>query len=348
MDTIGLDLHKRESQLCIGHEDGTITEQRIVTSRERFTAVLGNRPRARVLLEASTESEWVAQHLEGLGHDVIVADPNYAPMYATRSRRVKTDRRDARTLMEACRAGTYRLAHRLSAPRRHVRAELAVRDAVVRTRTRYVALAKALVRRDGLRVPSSAAERVGAHLQALPLSPALAGELTPLLTLLPPLNATIAAADQRIAELEQTDPIVALLMTAPGVGAITASALVATLDDITRFPSAHQCEAYLGLVPGERSSGEQRRVGPITKAGNRRTRWLLVEAAWRILRSKDPESAALRTWTLRIAARRGKRIAVVALARRLGGIVYAMWRDGVPYDGTKIRHPSGARVLQTG
>src|SRR5207247_7611063 len=136
----------------------------------------------------------VARHLESLGHDVLVADPNYAPMYATRSRRTKTDRRDARTLRDACQTGAYRLAHRLSEPRRHVRAELAVRDALVRTRTRYVALAKTLVRRDGLRVPSSAAERVGAHLQALPLSPALAGELTPLLTLLPPLNATIAAA----------------------------------------------------------------------------------------------------------------------------------------------------------
>ena len=66
MDTIGLDLHKRESQLCILAEDGTVVERRIVTSRERFTAVLGNRPRARILLEASTESEWVAQHLESL------------------------------------------------------------------------------------------------------------------------------------------------------------------------------------------------------------------------------------------------------------------------------------------
>jgi transposase len=348
MDTIGLDLHKRESQLAIKGADGTITERRIVTSRERFTAVLGTRPHARILLEASTESEWVARHLEALGHEVIVADPNYAPMYATRSRRVKTDKRDARTLLDACGQGTYRRAHRLSEPRRHVRAELAVREALVRTRTRYVALAKALVRRDGLRVPSSAAERVGAHLRALALSPALAAELEPLLTVLTPLNAAIATADQRVGALEASDPIVALLMTAPGIGAVTASALVATIDDITRFHSAHQCEAYLGLVPGERSSGEQRRIGPITKAGNRRTRWLLVEAAWRILRSKDPASAALRTWALTIAARRGKRIAVVALARRLAGIVYAMWRDGVPYDGTRIRHPGGARVLQAG
>src|SRR5881628_3177212 len=117
MDIIGLDLHKRESQLCLCAEDGTITERRIVTSRERFTAVLGSRPRAKILLEASTESEWVARHLESLGHEVLVADPNYAPMYATRSRRTKTDRRDARTLMDA--------------------------------------LAKTLVRRDGLRVASS-------------------------------------------------------------------------------------------------------------------------------------------------------------------------------------------------
>ena len=343
MDTIGLDLHKRETQLCVGHADGTITEQRIVTSRERFTAVLGHRSPARILVEASTESEWVACHLESLGHEVIVADPNYAPMYATRSRRVKTDRRDARTLMEACRAGTYRPAHRLSAARRHVRAELAVRDAVVRTRTRYVALAKALVRRDGLRVPSSAAERVGAHLQALTVAPTLAAELAPLLTLLPPLNATIAAADQRLAELEHTDPSVALLMTAPGIGAVTASALVATIDAVERFASAHQFEAYLGLVPGERSSGDLRRIGPITKAGNRRARWLLVEAAWRILRSKDAAGAPLRAWARPIVARRGSRIAVVAVARRLAGILYAMWRDGASYDAGKLRRPRGAR-----
>lgn len=345
MDTIGVDLHKRETQLCIGHADGSITEQRIVTSRERFTAVLGHRPSARILVEASTESEWVAQHLEALGHEVIVVDPNYAPTYATRSRRVKTDKRDARTLMEACRAGTYRRAHRLSAARRHVRAELAVREAVVRTRTRYVALAKALVRRDGQRVPSSAAERVGTHLQALPLAPTLAAELAPLLTLLAPLNAAIAAADHRLAELERTDPSVALLMTAPGIGAVTASALVATIDDVTRFASAHRFEAYLGVVPGERSSGELRRIGPITKAGNRRARWLLVEAAWRMLRSTDPASAPLRAWARPIAARRGSRIAAVALARRLAGILYAMWRDGVPYDARKVRRPRRAQGL---
>jgi len=127
MDTIGLDLHKRESQLCIGQGDGTVEERRIGRSRERFSAVFGQRPHARILLEASTEREWVARHAEGLGHEVSVVDPNCAPMYTTRSRRTKTDWRDARMLMEACQLGAYRPAYRLSDARRHVRAELTVR-----------------------------------------------------------------------------------------------------------------------------------------------------------------------------------------------------------------------------
>ena len=345
MDTIGIDLHKRESQLCIIGDDGTITERRIVTSRERFTAVLGDRLPARILVEASTESEWVARHLESLGHEVIVADPNYAPMYATRARRVKTDKRDARTLAEALRLGAYHVAHRVSPERRHVRAELAVREALVRTRTRYVSLAKALVRRDGLRVAGSEAHLVAQRIGALELSDGLAAELLPLFTVLAPINEQIVAADHRIAALTRADATVALVATAPSIGPITASAIVATVDDIGRFTSAHQFDAFLGLVPGERSSGEKRRIGRITKAGNSRVRYLLVEAGWRILRSKSEETAALRAWALTIAARRGKRIAVVALARRLAGIVYAMWRDGHAYDATRLRMPR-ARLAQ--
>ena len=171
-----------------------------------------------------------------------------------------------------------------------------MRDALVRTRTRYINRAKALVRRDGMRVASSASRTVA----------------------------------RRIAALSETDVAVQRLRTAPAIGPVTAAAVVATIDDVSRFPSAHQFEAYLGMVPRERSSGEKRQLGHITKAGNGRVRWLLVEASWLILRSKRPESAALRAWALAIAARRGKRIAVVALARRLAGILYAMWRDATP------------------
>ncbi len=112
---------------------------------------------------------------------------------------------------------------------------------------------------------------------------------------------------------------------------MTAVAFVATLDVVTRFRSAHQVEAYLGLTPREYSSGEQQRRGRISKTGNARMRSLLVEAAWRVLRTKDPAAAPLRAWAERIAHRRGRSIAAVALARRLAGVLYAMWRDGKDY-----------------
>jgi len=139
--------------------------------KRRFTAVRGNRAPARMLLEAATESEWVARHLESLGHMVIVADPNVAPMYATRRRGVKTDRRDARTLAEAVRLGAYRAIHRASAAQRHGRAQLVVQDALIRTHTRYVNVVRALTRRDGLRLPSGGPE----HLEAQARGAAVAG-----------------------------------------------------------------------------------------------------------------------------------------------------------------------------
>ena len=127
MEHVGIDLGRAESQISILTEAGELVGQRIRTERDRFNSVFGERPRARILVEASTESEWVARCLEELGHEVIVADPNYAPMYAQRSRRVKTDRRDAEALAEACRLGAYRPAHRTSDHQRHIRCRQAGR-----------------------------------------------------------------------------------------------------------------------------------------------------------------------------------------------------------------------------
>ena len=101
MDHIGIDVHKKGSQICILIEGGELIEQRIRTDPERFAAVLGNRPRARILLEASTDSEWVARCLEGVGPRGHRRRPPLRPMYATRTRKVKTDRRDARALRGA-------------------------------------------------------------------------------------------------------------------------------------------------------------------------------------------------------------------------------------------------------
>ncbi len=346
MEIIGLDLHKRESQLCRRCPDGHVRHERIPTSRAQFTAALGGTAPARILLEASTESEWVATHLESLGHTVIVADPNFAPMYATLTRRIKTDRRDAQALMEACAVGAYRAAYRLSPERQHLRTLLGVRDALVHTRTRWIAVCRTRIRAVGLRVPSGAAERFGARVAALDLparAPALGAELAPLLGLLPGVSAEIAGLDAQLAALAAADPVITRLATAPSVGVITAAGVVAVLDDVTRFRSAHAVAAYLGLVPCEDSSAERRRRGAITKSGNGRARWLLVEAGWRLLRATAPAAAPLRAWGQAVAARRGKHVAAVALARRLAGVLYAMWRDGTDYDGAQL-HRAGRRA----
>ena len=103
------------------------------------------------------------------------------------------------------------------------------------------------------------------------------------------VNLRLKQADEGIRKIVRQDPVVRRLCTAPGVGPVTATSFVATLDSAERFKGAHQVEAYLGLVPRDRRSGEKQRKGRTTKTGNRRTRSLLVEASWAIiLRAKNP------------------------------------------------------------
>jgi transposase len=344
MQYIGLDLGKTSSQVCILTEDGELIERRITTTRQSFTRLFGEQELSRILVEASTESEWVAQHLETLGHEAIVADPNFAPMYAQRSRRVKTDRRDARALAEACRLGAYRQAHRPSPKQRQLKRLLWVRESLVRTRARLICQARTQLRAEGIALARTDAAHFGGKVAALELSAELEAALRPLVEMLGPLNQQIAALDAQLRELSRADAVINRLCTVPGVGPVTATCFVAVLDEAERFASAKQVRSYLGLVPSEKSSGEQQRRGRLTKAGNRRMRYLLVEAAWACWRWQQPGTEALREWAAAIAARRGRRIAAVALARKLAGLLYAIWRDGTEFDASRLRQRSSRQA----
>ena len=139
MEYGAIDLHLRRSVFRIEDETGTlITAGRIDTSRSDLTRVFGTRVPMRLLLESSTDSEWVAVLLESFGHDVIVADPSYLPMYGARQRKVKTDQRDVRALATACREGHYRRAHRVAPATRTLRQELRVRRHLVQMRTQTI------------------------------------------------------------------------------------------------------------------------------------------------------------------------------------------------------------------
>ncbi|MEW6748008.1 MAG: IS110 family transposase [Planctomycetota bacterium] len=344
MDDIGMDVHKLASQLCVIGDGGEVYERRVRTDRGCLTGELGERPRSRILIEASTESEWVARHLESIGHEVIVGDPSFAPMYGTRSRRVKTDRRDARALAEALRLGAYRPVHRVSEEQRRVRAELAVRDGLVRARTRWISLVRSLLRSEGYRVPSGSSSGFVGRVAEMELPGRTRSTIAPVLAVMLPLNRQVDWCDRVVTRIVAKDPVVRRLTTVPGVGPITSAGFVATIDDVKRFRGADKVAAYVGVVPSEVSSGEKHIRGPITKSGHKRIRSLLVEAAWCVLRQRSSRSAALREWAERIAARRGKNKAAVALARKLARILFALWRDGTSYevraDSNKITEPA--------
>jgi len=330
-----IDLHMRYSQIRVIDAAGAVVrDQRVPTTRERLGTAFAGVGRVRVVLEAGTESEWVAGALEAAGHEVIVVDPNYAPMYGEVHRRVKTDRRDVTALAEANRRGWYRAVHRVSAAQRATRQVLRTRRQLVQTRSGAVALVRALLRQDGYRLRSCAAEQVPAQLPSLALPAPLAATLAPLVQLITVTTTEIAALEAGLQQRAARDPVMHTLQTVPGVGLIVAWTFRAQLDDLTRFRHAGQVSAAIGLVPREDSSAERRHRGHITKAGPRELRSLLVQAAWACWRSR--QSGTLRAWAEQLAARRGRRIAVVALARRLSRILYAVWRDRTSFDVKKL------------
>jgi transposase len=321
-----IDLHMRESQIRIvdaeGHE---LRGQRVRTSATRLVEAFGGYGPMRILVETGTESAWVAQALEAAGHTVVVADPNYAPMYGEIRRTVKTDRRDVVALSEANRHGWFRATHRVSRAQRDVRQVLRSRRHLVQMRAGTISLIRSLLRQEGFRLPTGSSARVPARLAVLEIPAGLRATLAPLQRMVETLTTEIAGVDEPLADRAAEDPIVQRLQSVPGVGPVVALTFRAFVDDVGRFGHAGQVSAAIGLVPREDSSAERRHRGHITKAGPRELRSLLVQAAWACWRSKG--SGPLRAWVDRLAARRGKRIAVVALARRLSRILFALWRD---------------------
>ena len=174
--------------------------------------------RVRMVLEAAPESDWVAAALEAAGHDVIVVDPNYAPMYGELHRKVKTDRRDVTALAEATRRGWYRAVHRVSAAQRATRQVLRTRRQLVQMRRGAIALIRTLLKQDGYRLRGCAAEQVPVQLAALGLPAALAETLAPLVRVIATTTTEIAALEAQRQRRAASDPIVQTLQTVPGWG----------------------------------------------------------------------------------------------------------------------------------
>ena len=344
MRKVALDLGARKTSYC-EVQDGAVIRRATVTSVETLEFELGPKQTpAVVAIEACREAWHVHDLLTSWGNHVVLVD-------TTRSRRLgigqhgrKTDRIDAEVLALALDRGGIPVAHVLSPHRRELRRQLSVRRALVESRAQLITTARGLAREQGAPVATCAVHHFARH--ARKLDGNVRQLIEPLLNLLDTINAQLDTADTQLEKLCKTEPVVELLASAPGVGPIIAACFVSVIDDAKRFRSPHHVESYVGLVPTEDSSGGKRRLGAISKKGNCYLRALLVQGAWSILRGKDRQDP-LRLWADAVAARRGKKIAVIALARRMVGVLWAMWRDGSPYDKARLASASGRGTRQS-
>jgi transposase len=293
-------------------------------------------PRARVAIEACREAWHVHDVLTSWGHQVLLVDTTRSRQLGIGRHGRKNDRIDAEVLARAVECDRIPCAHVLSPHRRQLREMLLTRRALVGTRANLITTVRGIVRARGESLGSCSTEDFRKKVQRAKLTEATRGAIAPLVNLLTPLDAELARVDTELEALCAQEPVIVPLTTAPGVGLIVAAAFVSVVDEAKRFRHAHQLESYLGLVPAEDTSGgrDNRRLGAITKCGNSYLRALLVQASWCILRGRKADP--LRTWGNQIAKRRGKRIAVIAVARRLAGVLWAMWRHGRVYDPARL------------
>jgi transposase len=334
MRNVGLDLGVRHIAYC-EIVDGKVIERVTVRSLRELRSRLGSdRPPARVAFEACREGWHVYDLLESWGNEPWMVDTTRVRQIGVGHHSRKNDPIDAEAIAKALDADRLPIAHVLSPERRALRAQLSVRAALIETRAQYVTTIRGLARAVGVLLPSCATGNFVPKLRAAAFDETTCVLIAPLAKTLETIEVELVAVEKSLEDIANRDPIIQLCATAPGVGLIVAATFVSVIDEAHRFRNAHAVGAYLGLVPGEDSTGGKRRLGSITKQGNTWARVMLVQAAWHILRLRDHDDA-LRLWGEHLAQTRGKKIAAVALARKLAGVLWAMWRDGTVYDSAR-------------
>jgi transposase len=331
MEHVAIDLGGRESQVCIRSADGRILlERRVLTGL--LGKVLATRPPSRVVLETCAEAFHVADRARELSHEVRVVPAGLVRRLGVGARGMKTDVRDARALSEVSTRIDLPTVHIPSQVARERKSLCGMRDGLVSSRTQQINTVRGWMRGQMLRVRSGKTETFASR-----VCEALSKRETPSyverqLRSIDQLTVHILEADKELQVLAKTDPTCPRLMSVPGVGPVTAIRFVAALDQISRFSSVSQVQSYLGLTPGENSSSDRVRRTSITKAGPAALRASLVQAAWAARRSRGTHP--MLTWVVEVEKRRGKHVAIVALARKLSAILFAIWRDGTFYDPT--------------
>ena len=333
---LGVDLGDRKHYICVTDKDGTILKEfSINNDRPALRQLCQDYPGGAVALEVGTHSPWISRFLAAEGMSVTVA--NARKLRAIYQNDRKCDELDARML-----AKLLRVDRDLLSPIEHGTEQLQkdlvtikIRDSLVRQRVHIIATVRGVIKSLGLRIPSTSTESF--HLKAESFfteHPEYGSAITPALISIKSLTEQIRVYEKQIQKAAKDHhPEAIRLQQIPSIGPITSMAFVLSIGDPKRFEDPRDVGAYLGLVPRRDQSGGTDKQLPISKAGNRYLRCLLVQCAQYLLGHFGPE-CALREQGLLLAARGGKaakKKAVIAIARKLAVMMMAMWQKGTDY-----------------
>jgi transposase len=322
---VGIDLHRRRSFVTAIDEQGEVSlRRRIVNDPDAFLELLGDPEGTHVALEATYGWEWLADLLGDAGFELHLAHPLRTRAIA--AARVKTDAVDATMLAQLLRAGLLPEAYIASRELRDVRELLRHRLTLVAMRSAIKNRVHAILARHG--VIHQHADLFGKagreFLATIELRAAPRQRIDSLLALLDDFDREIDATAKEIDRQAKDDERVALLCQIHGVGRYTAMLIIAEIGDVRRFPTARHLCAWAGLTPTVRSSDGKARLGHISRQGSSILRWAVVEAATHVSTRGGP----LREQFERIAKRRGRKVARVAVARQILTLCYYGLRDG--------------------
>lgn len=333
----GLDVATKGSYYYITDVEGNrIANGEVPTDKDGFRTRLEKHisKGITIAIEAGNQTRWIYDYLRELGAEVVVVNAGKVKLIANSKR--KTDKVDAKLLCKLLRIGELPEAvHMASEDCMELRGLLAARRQLINARSKVCNVVRGIVKQEGVRLMSRELNTYkgweglkGRKWKRAHVDIIIGSYYSSYCS----ITESIKEIDKALEDRRGKDKRTKLLETMPGVGKTASQTLLSAVDNIERFSTSKKLVSYSGLAPSVRSSGERTEYGAITREGRREVRGVWCQIAHLVAHSRKPEAAPLREWFDRVAKRRGKRTAIVALTRKLLTIAYCMLRNNVPYD----------------
>jgi len=329
---MAIDLAKNSFQLHGAGKDGYKVLGKKV-SRKNLAEFMVNLPPCLVAMEACGSAHYWARLFQSYGHEVKLIAPQFVKPFVKSN---KNDAVDAEAICEAVQRPGMRFVGIKSVEQQDIQSIHRIRSQLVKNRTAQVNQIRGLLMESGIVLPQGRAQ----VLKRLPeiledadngLSDRFRDLLNELKNELQGLDDRIEGYDQAICEIAQGSEAAGLLMSIPGIGVLTATALLACISDVNCFRNGRELAAFLGLVPRQHSTGGKPRLLGISKRGDVYLRTLLIHGARSVIQSVDKKQDRTSRWATDLMQRRGKNIATVALANKMARTVFALLSQGKVY-----------------